>query len=120
MQVGCNSEECFVKWEGFHLIPKDLQEALPVQTDFSSSTFFMPRNWNIKIPGTLSIPQPYDTLHAGETLQPPRPAPGELPKNPMIPSKEYQFGFDKSCGLSPRQEGEKSGMAVWATCPHGF
>lgn len=120
MQVGRNSEECFVKWEGFHLIPKGFHEALPVQTDFSSPTFFMPRNWDIKMPGPLSISEPRDTLHAGETLQPPRPAPRELPKNLMNPSNGYQFGFEKSCGLSPRQEGEKSGMAVWATCPHGF
>lgn len=33
----------------------NFKEALQVQTDFSFFTFLMPRNWDIKMPETLSI-----------------------------------------------------------------
>lgn len=30
----------------------------------------------------------------------------ELPRSQMLISKEYQFGFERICGLSPKQEGQ--------------
>lgn len=91
-QVKGNSEECFLKWEGFLLIPKNFKEALQVQTDFSSSTFFMPRNWDIKMPGTPSISEPCDKRWRNSPTT--KITPAELPKNQMLPSEGYQFGSE--------------------------
>lgn len=92
IQVKGNSEECFAKWEGFLLIPKNFKEALQVQTDFSSSTFFMPRNWDIKMPGTPSISEPCDKRWRNSPTT--KITPAELPKNQMLPSEGYQFGSE--------------------------
>jgi hypothetical protein len=64
----------------------------------------MPRNWDVKMPGTLSISKPCDKCRRNYPMT--KITATELTKNQRLPSKEYQCGFEESCGPDPKQEGQ--------------
>lgn len=64
-----------------------------MQTESSFLTFLMPRNWDIKVPGTLLISKPWDKCRRNS--QTTKRTSEELLKGQMHLPKEYGFDSDK-------------------------
>ena len=87
-----------------------------MQTDSSFSSFLMPRNWDVQMPGTCSISKPCDK-HTGETLKQPWELLWSCQKARCFPLKTTDLAWERTSSLSLQQEGQVEGCSVPCVFP---